>query len=398
MTRAFPFPLVLLLAACGSSSAPESILAEAGSDRNQSIESAVTVGPDGNEPVITLAPDGTIYIAALQHLYRSTDGGKTWTALAGPEIAATVLASDSSLAVDPSGRLYMSFDYPYAGSTAVCTSDDRGETFLCNPAVVPGGTDRMWVTAPGTEEAYVVTNEGLYETAFLTSTDGGLTWIPTQFGEGLLQPQTGPLLKKPGSSEVLEPVNTSPFSFYVFTPGATGTLLSDTRPTPLTRPFALPSAAFDSAGTLFTASEDELGQVLVARSADDARNWTVLPPIPHTKKGTAIFAWLAAGGPNHVGVIYYWTPDNVQADEDVNANWSVYWSETFDADAATPTWITTLVEENIHKGVTCIAASCSGSARFAGDFISAAIDSHDVAHLTWMRERPNLAVRYARIR
>ena len=45
---------------------------------------AVTVGAHGNEPLITIGPDGTLYISALQHLYRSTDKGATWTELGGP--------------------------------------------------------------------------------------------------------------------------------------------------------------------------------------------------------------------------------------------------------------------------------------------------------------------------
>src|SRR6266566_5183941 len=38
----------------------------------------VTVGADGNEPLLAAAPDGTLYISALQHIYSSTDSGATW--------------------------------------------------------------------------------------------------------------------------------------------------------------------------------------------------------------------------------------------------------------------------------------------------------------------------------
>jgi len=89
----------------------------------------VTVGVDGNEPLVAEAPDGTLYISALQHLYSSTDSGKTWNELLGPIYASSInLNSDSSISVDPGNRLYFTFDYPYAGTTAVCTSDDRGIT------------------------------------------------------------------------------------------------------------------------------------------------------------------------------------------------------------------------------------------------------------------------------
>jgi len=379
----------LALAACSDGSLPAPAKLDA-------VAEPVTVGTSGNEPLMAVAPDGTLYITALHFLYRSTDGGRSWTLLPGPELLATVLASDSAISFDPAGRVYFTFDYPYAGTTAVCTSDDRGDTWLCNPAVVPGGTDRMWVTSPAVDAAYVVSNLGLYETAFLHSSDGGLTWVVTKFADGMLQPQTGPLLQKPGSAEVLQPVNMSPFSFYAYLPGDAAAVLSDVRATPLTRPYALPSAAFDGAGVLYTASENERGDVVVARSPDEARTWTVLPPIPDTRKGTAIFSWLAAGAPGHVGVIYYHTPGNVDAGNAAGSEWSVYWAETFSADADEPEWTVTLLEERVHKGNICIAVSCSGSDRFAGDFISAAIGPDGDAHLAWMHDRGPM-VRYARI-
>src|SRR3954471_1610208 len=147
------------------------------------IAAPVTVGAKGNEPLLAAAPDGRLYISALQHIYRSTDSGATWKELPGPIYASTLnLNSDSSMSVDPGNRLYFTFDYPYAGSTAVCVSDDKGDNWTCNPAVVPGGTDRMWVLAPKTNAAYEVTNQGLYETTFLASTDGGLTWTPRAVG------------------------------------------------------------------------------------------------------------------------------------------------------------------------------------------------------------------------
>src|SRR5438477_11307264 len=195
--------------------------------------SPVTVGTHGNEPLITVAPDGTLYISALQHLYRSTNSGTSWTELLGPIYASTLnLNSDSSISVDPGNRLYFTFDYPYAGTTAVCTSDDRGTTWACNPAVVPGGTDRMWTLAPTLTDAYETTNEGLYETAFLHSTDRGSTWTPTSIGAGLLEPQTGPLLQVPGSSNVLQitkifgtlPQEVPELKVYVYVPNSTGSI------------------------------------------------------------------------------------------------------------------------------------------------------------------------------
>src|SRR2546430_5559923 len=223
----------------------------------------VTVGVKGNEPLLAAAPDGTLYISALQHIYRSTDSGKTWAELLGPIYASSInLNSDSSISVDPGNRLYFTFDYPYAGTTAVCTSDDRGTTWNCNPAVVPGGTDRMWTLAPTVNDDYEVTNEGLYETAFLHSTDRGTTWTPTALGAGLFEPQTGPPLPKPGNTNRAQitkiwgtlPQEVPELKLYVYSPNSTGSIISAVRKTGLAMPISLPRGALGGAGTLLDSS------------------------------------------------------------------------------------------------------------------------------------------------
>ena len=378
----------------------------------------VTVGVKGNEPLLAAAPDGTLYISALQHIYSSTDSGGTWTELLGPIYASSInLNSDSSISVDPGNRLYFTFDYPYAGTTAVCTSDDRGITWTCNPAVVPGGTDRMWTLAPTMTDDYETTNEGLYETAFLHSTDRGSTWTPTSIGAGLFEPQTGPLLQIPGSANVLQitkiygtlPQETPELKLYVYSPNSTGSIISAVRTTGLAMPVALPSAALSKAGELWVASEEANpaggAQVVMARSINEGATWSKLAPIPGTTRGTALFTWVAAGSPGHVGVIYYYTADNANPNGDLtvfaNSTWSVMWAESFNADSATPTWNVRVVEPNVHTGAICAAAGCSGDQRFAGDFINAIIDANDVAHLTWMVEdmpTQHTTIRYERIK
>ena len=374
----------------------------------------VTVGVDGNEPLLAAAPDGTLYISALQHIYNSTDSGTTWTELLGPIYASSLnLNSDSSISVDPANRLYFTFDYPYAGTTAVCTSDDRGITWNCNPAVVPGGTDRMWTLAPTMTDAYEVTNEGLYETAFLHSTDRGSTWTPMAIGSSLLEPQSGPLLQRPGSTDVLQvikiygtlPQEVPELKVYVYHPTTSGSVIADIRSTGLPLPGALPSAAYGKDGQLWVASEElNAGggkQVVLARSTNDGVTWNKLAPIPGTTSGTANFTWVAAGSAGHVGVIYYYTPDNGDPSVLTSSTWSVMWAESFNASSATPTWKVSTIESGVHTGAICVAASCSGDNRFAGDFINSLFDANDVAHLTWMTEDMSTqatTIRYERIK
>ena len=376
------------------------------------ISGPVTVGVHGNEPIVTKAPDGTLYISALQHIYRSTNSGASWTELAGPIYAQQInLNSDSSIAVDPGNRLYFTFDYPYAGTTAVCTSDDHGDTWTCNPSVVPGGTDRMWVLAPSLTTAFEVTNEGLYETSFLESTDRGLTWTAKSLGAGILEPQTGPLLQQNCSSDVLQvtkiygttPQETPELKFYVYHPGATGSVIADVRSTGLPLPVALPSASLGLDNELWVASEEVNAasgrQIVVARSTNAGQTWTKLPPIPDTTTGTATFSWVAAGAPHHVGVLYYYTADNGDPGTLTNSTWSVRWAESFNADNPVPTWTVTTIENAIHTGAICVSASCTGSQRFSGDFITAIIDSAGAAHLTWVKQdnAGATSIRYAQV-
>src|SRR6185295_12264223 len=134
-------------------------------------------------------------------------------------------------------------------------------------------------------------------------------------------------------------------------------------------------------------------------SANEGQSWTQLPAVPGTETGTATFTWVAAGAPGHVGVIYFWSPSNGDPGSLTNATWDAKWAETFDANSATPHWTLTTLETGVHTGAICIAASCSGANRFAGDFISSTFDASGASHLTWMRDSGGTSpeVRYARV-
>jgi hypothetical protein len=234
------------------------------------------------------------------------------------------------------------------------------------------------------------------------STDRGMAWVPEAIGDGLLQPQTGPLLQKHCSARVVQPVKASGLEIYVYDPTSTGAILSDVRSTGLDVPIALPSGVFGLDGTLYISTEESNPaggrEVVVARSPDEGLTWTQLPPIPETTTGTATFSWIAAGAPGHIGVLYYYTADN--GSDPINltsSKWSAVWAESYDGDSANPTWAVTTVEDLVHTGAICIAAGCSGSNRFAGDFITSTIDPTGVAHLTWMIDSAGTFIRYQHI-
>ena len=402
----------LVAVACGSMTAfaPTAVHAQSAITP---LGPAVTVGTNGNEPIVKVAPDGTLYISALEYLYSSVDGGATWQPspgtlfLNGRNNGGVNQNTDSSIDVDPGGRLYLTFDTPYAGTTTTCYSDDRAQTLTCNLTTLPGGTDRMWLTAPTTTTAYLTSNEALYHTLFFTSTDRGQSYTIAKTTDSLLNPNDGPLILAPHSPLVYQPFvdNASnqtatdeemsgPVKLHVWDPSASTPTPAAEITTPLVAGAALTDAAFTPDGTLYVVSEDPVldsgGTVIgkdvqVIRSRDLGATWTKLPPIPGTTTGTAAFSWLAAGADGHIGVVYYRTPVGGRADA-VNGKWDAVWSETLDAESATPTWSTQTLDTGVHTGAMCTTAGCLGTDRFAGDFLGAAFDKADRAEVTWVRQ------------
>ena len=263
----------------------------------------------------------------------------------------------------------------------------------------------MWVYAPTQNDAYLTTNEGLYVTTMAVSHDGGVSYTPFQFGGEPLQPQTGPLLSVPGSSELLQAVKLDTQSFYVYSESNTPLVpVTETRKSDLANTNAILSTALSSDNKLFLVGDEPNGaggkQLVVGYSPDEARTWTRLPAIPQTTTGSATFSWVAAGKPGHLGVIYYYTPQSIDPTTTVDAPWAAMWAETFNALEAVPAWKVFTLEENVHAGSICAAADCMGNARFAGDFINATFDASDNAHLTWMIEDAadsSTHVRYAQV-
>ena len=366
------------------------------------------VGTSGNEPVIVRSPDGTMFISALQHMYKSTDDGATWTAVTTPITAQENLNTDSSMSVDSTGRLYFTYDYPYAGTTTTCTSTDDATTFSCDPATLAGGTDRMWVVAANPTTSYETTNEGLYQTIFFTSTNDGTSYVPTDTTNQSLQPQTGELLvANNGDGHVLQPLNNVTLNTYVWTPVTPTNGSPIYHQSPLPAASSLPSMAETPDNNFYAVSETDNAsggrQVTVARTTDEGQTWNLLPPVPQTATGTAGFSAIAAGSNGHVGVLYYWSPTSAGGEDSVpsTATWSAMYAETWNAESATPTWTTYDLANNIHTGPMCFAASCSGDGRWSGDFISAVIDSKDIPRLAFMEDKDttgsNTEVVYAAI-
>ncbi|TMQ69533.1 MAG: exo-alpha-sialidase, partial [Candidatus Eisenbacteria bacterium] len=119
----------------------------------------VITGFDTGEPGIDVAPDGTIYVntpAGLlsngpdspSFVFRSDDGGATWTLTPLGARADLPGGGDSDISTDPAtGTLYMT-DL-WLGSATVSRSTDRGATWQANPLQGVVVQDRQWVASAG---------------------------------------------------------------------------------------------------------------------------------------------------------------------------------------------------------------------------------------------------------
>lgn len=380
VAAAFALVLLVLASGCvapagiGLSSAPQDAL-----EALAPFRAAVKVGEQGNEPVIRVAPDGTVYIAALQYLYVSRDNGTTFKP-ADFKGQLPVYASDSALAVAPDGRVYIAFDWPYAGHTAVCTSARAGQPFSCVPVAVPGFTDRMWILAPTAKDVYLITGQTLDRPTFATSHDAGQTWTITYY-DWTYEAQGEDLVWDPIAKEIVEAASSPAgpgWGVRTFKPD--GSFIGF-RKLDLPEPPAQ-SLNIDAAGTWWAVtctSNEPPCLPAVARSDDRGGSWTVAP-IPFAGK-TWLLPFLTAGAAGRVALAWYET--NASSADDASAQWRVSIARTSDG----ATWATqTLTDQPVHTGAMCKAVNCLGDNRYAGDFLGLAFDANGDTHATWIRQ------------
>src|SRR5213080_1713050 len=162
----------------------------------------VVTGLDLGEPGIDVASDGTIYVNApaglLSNLpgspsfvFRSDDGGATWTPTPAGSRANLPGGGDSDLSIDPAtGTLYMT-DL-WLGSATVSRSTDRGATWLANPLQGVVVQDRQWVASAGGGNVYHATHQiplGLVVSKSVAPLDGLL--YPFSTVAATVKEQTG---------------------------------------------------------------------------------------------------------------------------------------------------------------------------------------------------------------
>ncbi len=247
---------------------------------------------------------------------------------------------------------YLAFSSLVLANVSTARSTDRGATFIKNPVGSTSGgvpvDDRQWMEFYGKNTVYL-----LYRTVAPTialvqrSDDGGLTYGPaTPVGT----------IGQVGGLDVDQNDGT------VYASGSTGVVAVGIPPAPGLQPLSYTVhnvAGAGRANLFFTVKVAKDGtvyvcysdgkQVYVKYSKDKGTNWS--PEIrisdgPET--ATSLLPWLETGPtPGSIGVVWYGSSATSDSDD---ANWKVFFAQSSDITAASPTVRQVVVSDHFIHG------------------------------------------------
>ncbi len=382
----------------------------------------VVTGDDLGEPGIDVANDGTIYVNAptglLSNLpgspsavFRSTDGGASWTKTPDGARANLPGGGDSDISLDPdNGKIYMT-DL-WLGSATVSTSSDRGQTWTANPFEGTPVQDRQWISTPGNGIAYHLTHQIPAGLVVSKSVDGGLTFpvrtvaaTPVD-ATGCICPP-GTLISEAGGGTLgandrvgfVYATSTGGINFARSTNGAltfsqsTVSPASDADTTP-----AFPVVANAGGNHLVAVWLENVGnssRIRFADSTDWGGSWSA--PRTLVSGGASVYPWVDARG-SHVAVSLYHTSAAGTADSvPESAQWYETYIESTDG-GATFSAPQTVDPTPVKSGPICTEGTgCSGDRELL-DFQSVALDNANLADVAYTRSidgNSNTELRFA---
>ncbi|HUR68183.1 MAG TPA: sialidase family protein [Candidatus Thermoplasmatota archaeon] len=363
------------------------------------------LGPGFGEPEIAAAPDGTLYVAAVNDIYRSDDAGATWVE-AKLDLDG---GGDGDIAVGPDGRVHWLGLFAKDAPIPYYASDDKGDSWT-KPVDLSNktGSDREWIDARQ-DSPWVYTawrdsdDDGIV--AFRSSADGGATWNDrVAISEDAI---AGPLVHGPANGSVYQAQATfssGPTSMDAgirlarsHDHGATWDVVPIVTPPQSVQfgivglPFSIfPVIAADDAGTLYVAyavdqemlpspiplpkSVARFG-VFLQTSEDDGETWTQ-PRLLSSPDHAAIMPFVVAGAKGRIAIAWYENTYGLPNDN-LPDSWNTILYESIDADTEAPQeqWAQ-LNEAPTHLGSICTnGAGCflTGGDRSLLDFLEIAI-------------------------
>lgn len=316
-------------------------------------EPSVACSPDNPNVCIATANDYRVTNDSLIGVYRSTDGGLTWSNTVLPPPPGLTAAGDGMVAPLECGRFIiggLAFNRPSDdGTIFVYRSTDDGRTFSSPLVIAPGNGTILFNDKPYTTtdlvkgsrfkgSVYVaytrfIANETLTEMAFQYSRDRGRTWSPpiilSLLGESVL-----------GASIAVGPRGEVYVSWIRFLAGNTGrfvlrrstdggqtfgpeitvaNIVVPPSPLPVTGwAFRTPTFSFLGAdtsrsefrGTLYAVWQDfrsGSSHILLSRSTDRGRTWSAPVQIDDSPAGSQnFFPWITVDRKTgEVSVVYY---------------------------------------------------------------------------------------------
>jgi len=365
-----PAILTLVLAACAGSSSTSTPTTPPGNPVGANLtkisSDPYTVAPGQHATQVEphVLANGSTLVAAFQTgriapggstdigWATSTDGGNTWThgflpgLTTGEGTGPYDAASDAEVAYDAKHAVWMIASLPIGAATPAVTvsrSTDGGMTWQNPPAAINAASissDKNWIVCDGTPSSpyygncYVQWDDpGNRDLIYMnTSSDGGLTWGPaltTADSAGGIGGQ--PLVQPNGT--VIVPVWLDSGDMASFSSSDGGA--SWTAPALITlvqahldaggiRSGPLPSAAMDSAGTVWVVWEDCRFRAgcttndLVYSTSSDGVNWSAVTRVPIDDVSTTVDHFIpgigidpaTSGATAHVAIHYYYYPQS----------------------------------------------------------------------------------------
>src|SRR4051794_1504885 len=379
----------------------------------------VVSGDNASEPGIDVAPDGTLYVNAPvgvlsnipgspSNVYRSGNGGASWTKLPASLKANLPGGGDSDIAIATDGTL--SETDLWLGSSTVSTSSDKGQTWLANPLQGTIGQDRQWITAAGANRVYHVVHQlptGLWVSR---SVDSGLTY-PQQILAATVLDQTG-CVCPPGNivSETVGLLHDKVGGVYATSVGGVGFYRSlnggltftNTTPGPAsnaTTNGAFPVVADNGNGRLavvWQAVEGNTSTVWFASSNDFGATWA--PARQVVTAGTSLYPWVAYRGGKIAISLYHTdataTPDTAPE----SAQWFESYLESVDG-GATFSALQVADPTPVKTGPVCTGGINCSADRELGDFQQVALDTANRPVMSYNRSldgASNTEIRFVR--